>query len=222
MKLLPETRRQERNRGAQRTAAMFSAQAEVTFSPWLTGHTQKNKNKNRKDAIWWSCRQFKGQVSVFFERTIDSTKPTFHKWTFTETFSFWKRTRGDDQKMGSSTFLHETASGKKSIPLRLCVYACARTCVLVYIMLKCMCKLLCVSLPVALARLLPPPRLYCPQTDCSPTAAPAHCFNMFWQRRLFYRGSRRPSAVRSVKLRCAKWLGSLRGETWLFFFCFFC
>lgn len=84
-------------------------------------------------------------------------------------------------------------------------------------MLKCMCKLLCVSLPVALARLLPPPRLYCPQTDCSPTAAPAHCFNMFWQRRLFYRGSRRPSAVRSVKLRCAKWLGGLRGETWRFF-----
>lgn len=46
-------------------------------------------------------------------------------------------------------------------------------------MLKCMRAALCVRLPVALARLLPPPRLHCPQTDCSPTAAPAHCFNTF-------------------------------------------
>lgn len=72
--------------------------------------------------------------------------------------------------------------------------------------------LLCVSLPVA--RLLPPLWLSRAQTDGSPTAAPAHCFNMFWQRTL-YHSSRRPSAARSMKLKCASWLWSFGCCSWL-------
>lgn len=85
----------------------------------------------------------------------------------------------------------------------LCVYVCVWCC---------MSTLLCVSLPVA--RLLPPPWLSCTQTAGSPTAAPAHCFNMFWQRKL-YHSSRRPSAARSMKLKCASWLWRFGCCSWL-------
>lgn len=65
------------------------------------------------------------------------------------------------------------------------------------VVFKCMCALLCVKLPVALARLPPPPCwLCCAQADSSPTAAPACCLNMFWQRK-HYHNSWRPSAARS-------------------------
>lgn len=77
--------------------------------------------------------------------------------------------------------------------------------------LKCVCTLLCVSLPVALARLLPPLWLCCAQADSSPTAAPAHCLNMFWQRK-HYHSSRRPSAARRMKLRRSQWICSFRGR----------
>lgn len=93
--------------------------------------------------------------------------------------------------------LAKQQSASKSIPV------CAA--------LKCVCALLCVSLPVALARLLPPLWLCCAQTDSSPTAAPAHCLNMFWQRK-HYHSSRRPSAARSMKLRRTQWLWSFRGR----------
>lgn len=57
---------------------------------------------------------------------------------------------------------------------------------------KCVCET--VRLPAAALARLPPCWLYCVQADGSPTAEPAHCFNMFWQGRLKH-SSRHPSAA---------------------------
>lgn len=103
--------------------------------------------------------------------------------------------------MGSWTFSHKRTDGKTAVKrIRVCVWR-----------LECVCTLLCVSLPVALTRLLPPLWLCCAETDSSPTASPARCPNIFWQRKL-YHSSRRPFAARSMKLRHAQWLWGFREE----------
>lgn len=48
----------------------------------------------------------------------------------------------------------------------------------------CLCVWICVCLPGAALARLPPRWLYCVQTDASPTAEPAHCFNMLWREAL--------------------------------------
>lgn len=62
------------------------------------------------------------------------------------------------------------------------------------------CVWICARLPAAALARLPPCWLYCVQTDGSPTAEPAHCFNMFWQGRLKH-SSQHPSAAGTMKGR---------------------
>lgn len=207
------TQAREKPQRTKNCCNVFCTSRSDIFS--LTHWTHTQKNKNRKMLFDDPADNSKAIFRFFFlNELLTPPNPLYTSEHSRRHFHFRREHEVTTRKWVVQPFCMKQPRAK-SIPLCLCVFV--RVYLLVYIMLKCMCKLLCVSLPVALARLLPPPRLYCPQTDCSPTAAPAHCFNMFWQRRLFYRGSRRPSAVQSVKLRCAKWLGSLRGETWLFF-----
>lgn len=107
---------------------------------------------------------------------------------------------------------HEVVTSKWGVELLCTTQQRSVTKTIPVCVMWCMSALLCVSLPVA--RLLPPLRLSCAQTDGSPTAAPAHCFNMFWQRKL-YHSSRRPSAARSTKLKCASWSWSFGCCSWL-------